>query len=149
MKINPDKCHLLVSSSGKIKMELDNFKTDNSTYEKLLGVHFDNRLNFDYHISGLCKKAGKKINVIVRARQYMNLSKRKILMNAFYESHFKYGPLIWMCHSRTNKRKIDRLDERCLRIIYKQSSFRELLEKDSSVCLLKCIRSAIIFGLPF
>ena len=151
MKINPDKCHLLVSPCGKIKMELDNFKTDNSTYEKLLGVHFDNRLNFDYHISGLCKKAGKKINVIVRARQYMNLSKRKILMNAFFGSHFKYGPPIWMCHSRTNNRKIDRLHERCLRIIYndKQSSFRELLEKDSSVCLLKCIRSAIIFCLPF
>ena len=41
-------------------MELGNFKTDNSTCEKLLGVHFDNTLNFDYHISGLCRKAGKK-----------------------------------------------------------------------------------------
>ena len=42
-----------------------------------------------------------------------------------------------MCHSRTNKRKIDRLHERCLRIIYndKQSSFKELLEKDSSVSI--------------
>ena len=26
---------------------------------KLLGIHIDNRLNFDYHISQLCKKAGK------------------------------------------------------------------------------------------
>ena len=34
-------------------------------------------------------------------------------------------------------RKIDRLDERCLGIIYndKQSSFQDLLEKDSSVCI--------------
>ena len=39
-----------------------------------------------------------------------------------------------MSHSGTNKRKIDRLHERCLRIIYngKQSSYKELLEKDSS-----------------
>ena len=39
-----------------------------------------------------------------------------------------------MSHSRTKKRKIDRLHERCLRIIYngKQSSYKELLEKDSS-----------------
>ena len=37
-----------------------------------------------------------------------------------------------MCHSRTNNRKIDRLQERCLRI---QSSFKELLEKDSSVSI--------------
>ena len=40
-----------------------------------------------------------------------------------------------MCHSRTNKRKIDRLHERCRMIIYndKQTSFKELLEKHSSV----------------
>ena len=44
-----------------------------------------------------------------------------------------------MCHSRTNKRKIDRFHERCLRIIYnnKQSSFKESLEKDSSVYIYK------------
>ena len=27
---------------------------------KLLGIYIDNRLNFDYHISQLCKKAWKK-----------------------------------------------------------------------------------------
>ena len=39
-----------------------------------------------------------------------------------------------MSHTGTKKRKIDRLHERCLRIIYngKQSSYKELLEKDSS-----------------
>ena len=39
------------------------------------------------------------------------------------------------CHSRANNGKINRLHERCLRIIYsdKQSSFETLLEKDGSV----------------
>ena len=80
-------------------------------------------------------------------------------MNTFFDSQFKYCSLIWMCHSRSNNSKIDRLHERYLRIIYgdKQSSFMELLEKDSSVSihkkmykiwLLKCIRSAITFHLP-
>ena len=42
-----------------------------------------------------------------------------------------------MCHSRTNNRKINRLYERCLRIIYndKQSSFIKLLQKDNSVSI--------------
>ena len=42
-----------------------------------------------------------------------------------------------MCHNRTNNRKINRLHERCLRIIYndKQSSFIELLEKDNFVSI--------------
>ena len=106
MKSNPDKCHLLVSSCEKIKIEIGDFEIENSKCEKLLGVHFDNRLTFDYHISGLCKKASKKINALARVSQYMNLSKREILMNAFFDSEFKYCPLIWMCHGRTNKGKL-------------------------------------------
>ena len=64
----------------------------------------------------------------------MGISKRKLLMNTFFTLQFSYCPLIWMCHSRTNKRKINMLHGRCL-IIYndKQSSFTELLIKDSSV----------------
>ena len=55
-------------------------------------------------------------------------------MNAFFTSQFSYCPLIWMCHSRSNTRKINMLNERCLRIIYndQQSSFTELLSKDNS-----------------
>ena len=42
-----------------------------------------------------------------------------------------------MCHNRTTNRKINKLHERCLRIIYndKQSPFKMLLEKDSSVSI--------------
>ena len=58
-------------------------------------------------------------------------------MNAFFTSQFSYCPLIWMCHNHLNNGKINRLHERCLRIIYndKQSSFDELLNKDSSVSI--------------
>ena len=58
-------------------------------------------------------------------------------MNSFFRSRFHYCPLIWMYHSQTNNRKINRLHERCLRIIYndKQSSFIKLLEKDNSVSI--------------
>ena len=40
-----------------------------------------------------------------------------------------------MCHRRTDNSKIDRLHERYIRTIYKdkQYSFKEILEKDSSV----------------
>ena len=67
----------------------------------------------------------------------MGLSKRKLLMNAFFTSQFSYCPLLWMCHSRSNNRKINMLHERFLRIIYndKQSSFTELLNKNNSVSI--------------
>ena len=58
-------------------------------------------------------------------------------MNSFFKTQFNYCPLIWMCHSRENNRKINRLHERCIRTIYndKQSPFNELLEKDGSVSI--------------
>ena len=42
-----------------------------------------------------------------------------------------------MCHNRSNINEINRLHERCLRLIYngKKSSFKDLLEKDGSVSI--------------
>ena len=42
-----------------------------------------------------------------------------------------------MCHSRVKNNKINRLHERCLRIIYedKASTFEQVLEKDSSASI--------------
>ena len=55
-------------------------------------------------------------------------------MKAFIESQFQYCPLIWMFHSRNLNNKINRLHERALRLVYKDSNatFEELLEIDKS-----------------
>ena len=86
-------------------------------------------MTFDDHISHICKKAGRKISALARITPYMGTAKKRILMNAFFAWQFSYCPLVWMCHSRTNNNKINRLHKGCLRIVYndKQSSFNELL----------------------
>ena len=83
------------------------------------------------------RKASRKIQALARVMPFINLSKRRLLMNSFFKTQFNYCPLIWMCYSRENNRKINRLHKRYLRIIYndKQSSFNELLEKDGSVSI--------------
>ena len=153
MKSNPDKCHLLVSMNDNVKIRIGNFQIENTKREKFLGTQFDNKLSFNYHLSEICKKASRKLYGLDRETPYMKLSKRKILMNAFFNLQFSYCLLIWMCHSRIINKKINRLHERFLRITYcdKQSSFEELLEKNSSVSftrgtskykLQKCIKLA-------
>ena len=99
MKSNPDKCHLLVSTTDNVAIRIGNLQIENSKREKLLGMHFDNKLPFDYHLRKIRKKASRKIYALGRVTPYMNLSKRKILMNAFFNSQFSYCPLLWMCHS--------------------------------------------------
>ena len=137
LKNNVDKCHVLVSTNKPVGIKVGDYTIDNSECEKLLGVKIDVNLNFNDHISDLCKKASRKISALARVTPFMGLSKRKLLMNAFFTSQFSYCPLIWMCHSRSNNRKINMLHERCLRIIYndQQSSFTELLNKDNSVSI--------------
>ena len=48
----------------------------------------------------------------------MDFAKRLLLVNAYFYSQFNYCQLVWMCHNRTNNNKINRLHERCLRLIY-------------------------------
>ena len=67
----------------------------------------------------------------------MNLTKRKLLMNSFFTSQFNYCPLVWMCHNRTINNKINRLHERCQRIVDNgnKSPFQELLDNDKDVTI--------------
>ena len=66
LKSNAEKCHLLVSTNERRSMNVDRFKIDKSDTEKLLGVKFDQKLTFKYHISDICKKAGRKISALAR-----------------------------------------------------------------------------------
>ena len=40
--------------------------------------------SFNSRISDLCKKASKKVYVLARVTLYMNISKRRIVMNVFF-----------------------------------------------------------------
>ena len=135
MKANPDKCHLLTSSMTRTSINIKGHIINNSKFKKLLGVTFDCKLNFNVHLDNVLAKARQKVHVLARIALYMNISKRKWIMNSFFTSQCNYCPLVWMCHSRLINNKINRLHETCLRIIYseKSSTFEELLEKDGSV----------------
>ena len=135
MKANKDKCHLIVSSNEHVSMKLDNIEIENSNCDRLLGVKIDSKLNFKGHLDGIIKKASRKINALSRIAPYMNIGKRRLLMNSYFASQFNYCPLVWMCHHSSVNNKINRLHERCLRIVYSDSvsSFEDLLHKDRSV----------------
>ena len=137
LRSNADKCHLLVSSSDAVSLRVSEYDIGNSECEKLPSVKFDNKLAFGKETIDICRKASRKIYALAKIAPYMNLSKRRMFMNAFFNLKFNYCPLMWMCHKHTANRKMNRLHGRCLRILYndKQSSFKMLLEKDSSVSI--------------
>ena len=139
MKLNSGKCHLLVCGH-KFECTICNVgksQVIETNKVKLLGLSINSNLSFDDHMKTICKKASKKLNALSRQCAILPFYRRKMLMNAFFNSQFSYCPLVWMCHSRSINTKINNLHYRALRMIYRDdsASFEELLVKDESATI--------------
>ena len=69
---NAGKCHLLTSSKTRVDIHISNTEILNEERAKLLGVNLEGRLNFDFHVNTLLKKASKKYHALARVCNYMN-----------------------------------------------------------------------------
>ena len=61
MKLNTDKCYLLLNKQDRNFLKIGTFNIKNSFSEKLLGITFDYKLKFSNHIEDICKKATRKL----------------------------------------------------------------------------------------
>ena len=58
MKLNADKCHLMFLGQrcdDSVTVKIGNAHVVNSSEEKLLGVHIDSKISFDYLVSNPCQ----------------------------------------------------------------------------------------------
>ena len=134
LKVNPGKFQLLLTSKDETSIKIGDTDIKSSSFKKLLGVIIDNKLTFNEHVSKLCKKASNKLHTLARISKYMTKGRLRAVMNVFFSSQFAYCPLIWMFHNRTLNNRINKLQERALRLVHNDntSSFYELLQKDNS-----------------
>ena len=139
MKLNKDKCHLLIAGHKyeNLWVDVGGTKIWEETTETMLGIQIENNLCFDKHVVGLCKRAGRKLSALKRLARILPFQKRRILIQSFFNSQFSYCPLTWMFINRGTNHRINRLQERSLRILYEDdiSSFEVLLQKDNSVTI--------------
>ena len=139
MQLNKGKCHLIIIGNHyeHLWVNVGETRIWESEMEKVLGVNIDSKLNFDYHVDTLIKNAGKKVTILARMSNILNFHKLRIIMKSFFDSQFSYCPLVWMFCSRTHNNRINKLQERALRIVYKDdiSTFQQLLNHDNSVTI--------------
>ena len=50
---------------------------------KLLGIRKDDRLDFNEHISSICKSAANQLNALVKLKTFLGSNDRKVLANSF------------------------------------------------------------------
>ena len=53
----------------------------------LLGIEIDNKLNFEKHVSTICKKANSQLNAISRIGAVLGQKEKEILINSFVYSN--------------------------------------------------------------
>ena len=122
MKLNQDKCHLLVPGykHENICARIGEVKTWERSKQKILGFVIDRDLSFNEYVFSLCKKAARKLFVLSRLSNLMSFQQRKLLMKSFFEAQFGCCPLVWMFHGRETDRKINQIHERSTEITIAQ-----------------------------
>ena len=84
--------------------------------KKLLGITTDEHLNFNDHITNVCKSAGRKLNALSRVSSLLSYQQKKVVSNSFTGGQFNYCPLMWMFSSIRSYRKNCKLHETSLRL---------------------------------
>ena len=119
MKLNTDKYHLIISGnkheSPWTDIGIDKIWELNNV--KLFGVNVDRDLKFNRHMLDICSKAIRKLTILSRMFKYLTFEKMRIFVRSYFESKFKYCPLVLMFHGRQNNNRINCLHERALRMI--------------------------------
>ena len=64
MKVNPDRFHLLPSYKKGHQVDICNEKLSSKCSETFLGIKTDNKLTFEEHVEGLCKKVSQNVSAV-------------------------------------------------------------------------------------
>ena len=85
--VNPDKFNsilLIKNKSGDIRTGFS-VGTDVVFIEKpenILGIHQDNRLNFNLHINTICKSASNQLNTL-RQKKFVSFEQKKMFCHEY------------------------------------------------------------------
>ena len=115
MIANPSKHQGMIL--GKTDRQF-NFSVNDSIME-LFGVTIDKDLTFKQHVSSICKKINNQFSVMTRFRKLISTETMLRLYKAFILPHFCYCSMVWHFSSKQDSDKLDLLNKRILRFIFK------------------------------
>ena len=137
MKTNPEKIQAKAvgqqTYNENITFNLENNVITCEESMKLLGVTIDFKLNFDKHVSNICKKGIKAIKCPKKNWEAFVQNILDIyILNIYYSfilSNFNYCLLTWHFCGEVNTKENEKIQEGALRFIYSDynSSYESLL----------------------
>ena len=94
---------------------------------QLLSVTIDRRLKFNEHINSVCMKASRRISVLMRRLRNLipTVAKLQLYKSAILP-HFTYCRLVWHFCRSSDTRSLERLQERGLRAVFRDTHLNYL-----------------------
>ena len=151
MMVNPGKFQAIIIDKKKKCHTNETLKIGDkiikaSSSVKLLGVQIDDQLNFNLHISNICRSAANQLNALIRLKRFLAFEEKKTLINIYFYSNFNYCPLAWMFSSSKSLNKVESLQKRALRFLYDNydSSYESILKIAKSTMNVNRLKSFCI-----
>ena len=124
---------ITIASILSLAVDINGCNVQTSDCVKLLGIHIDDKLRFQKHISVICSRASRQINAMNRVSKFLSKECKTKLYNAFILSNFLYCSIV--CHfcSSYCSYKMEKIQKRALRVVFNdyQASYQDLLDEVS------------------
>ena len=109
------------TEANTINLHIDGVNMEQLKSFKLFGVHLDSELNFSEHISSVCIKATQQIVVLRRLTKPIPTHTKLQLYKAAILPHLTCSTIWHFCRA-SDKRKLERVQERALRVVFNNNS---------------------------
>ena len=110
MFVNPGKSHSIIIDKNKQDhrkeiSEIGDKVIEASPSVKLLGLQLDDQLNFNLHITNICRTAANHLNALTTLKRFSSFEAKKVLVNKYFHSNFSYYPLVCIFSSAKSLNK--------------------------------------------
>lgn len=123
LSLNISKTNAMIFTNRKIPDNIGNLLLNDQIVNfvsncKFLGIHLDNTLKFNIHISHVCNKVSRSVGLLWKIKDYLPLECMLKLYNCFVLSYMSYCNLVWGGTNSCFIRTLLLLQKKCLRVIY-------------------------------
>ncbi len=103
----------------KLNLSINEERLEQVEHMKYLGVILDDALSFDPHVEYIHSKAVKKLGVVQKARDFLDLGASVQLYKSLVLPHLDYCDLVYSCTSDANLQKLQKLQNSACRTLLK------------------------------
>ena len=136
VKINPDRYYSILRGKFKRTINIAEEVIESSSSAALVGIYVGNHSKFQILIGNLWSQASTKIHPLPCVTLWMSTQKKRIFINEFFISRFKYCLFISMRDSHMLNSKTNNLLENVKNLCAAtEPRFHQLLENDDSVSI--------------